>query len=264
MTVDNNETLFAEERQERILQLLKDNRKIMVPELCKAFSVSPATIRNDLRELESTGLLRRTHGGAITANKAGFELNSHQKEIKNISDKRAIARRAAEFIVEGDTLAIDTGTTTLEFVKQIVHIRGITIMTNDIMIASYMEEHSDATVILIGGVLRRNFHCTTGPIACKYLEGFNVDKAIMATNGITIRRGLTTPEINQAEVKKAMIETATEVIVLSDSSKIGVCGFVQFAPLTSIHKLVTDDGISEEDVNEMTGMGIEVIQVKRD
>lgn len=256
------ELLFAEERKSRIIELLKENSKLLVPDLCEYFNVSPATIRNDLRELENAGLLKRTHGGAISNTKTGFELNSYQKEVKNLAEKKAIARFAAELVEDGDTIALDTGTTTLEFARMLTGKKGITVVLNDIAIASFLEDNSDASIILIGGILRKSFHCTIGPTAVKALSGLNVDKAFMATNGITVKKGLTTPDINQAEVKKAMIEIASEIIVLCDSSKIGNYGFAQVAPVTSVHRIITDDKIDERDAGDFKALGITVDRIK--
>lgn len=256
------EPLFAEERKNKILQLLKENDKLLVPDLCECFNVSPATIRNDLRELENAGLLKRTHGGAISNSKTGFELNSYQKEVKKHEEKKAIARFAAGLVEDGDTIAIDTGTTTLEFAKMLSDKKGITVVVNDIAIASVLEESSDANVIMIGGIIRKNYHCTIGPIAIKALSGLSVDKVFMATNGISVKKGLTTPDMNQAEVKKSMIDIASEVIVLSDSSKIGNNGFSQVAPINAVHRLITDDKIDERDLNDFEALGIDVDVVK--
>lgn len=256
------EPLFAEERKTKILELLKENSKIRVPDLCTFFDISPATIRNDLRELESTGLLKRTHGGAISNTKAKFELDSNQKEVENLTEKIAIAKYAADLVEDGDTIAIDTGTTTFEFAKLLTEKKNITVVLNDITIASFLEKNSDANIFLIGGNLRRNFHCTLGPIAVKALSGLSVDRAFIATNGVTNKKGITTPDINQAEVKKAMIGIATEVIVLCDSSKIGINGFAQVATLTEVDRLITDDGICESEAAEIEAQGVMVDIVK--
>lgn len=258
------ETLFAEERHSRILDLLKSSSKILVPDLCEYFGVSPATIRNDLRELENAGLLKRTHGGAISSNriKTGYELNSYQKEVVFHAEKAAIARHAIGLIEDGDTIALDTGTTMLELARLLHQRNGITAVVNDLEIARLLEEHTDANVIFIGGTLRKNFHCTVGPIALKTLESLSVDKAFMGTNGLTTKRGLTTPDLNQAEVKKAMIACATETIVLCDSSKIGYNALVQFAPMSSVNRLITDDKANERDVAEIRSAEVLVDCVK--
>jgi DeoR family fructose operon transcriptional repressor len=252
------EPLFAEERKMKILELLNENSKIIVPELCEYFGVSPATIRNDLRELENSGLLKRTHGGAIKNLQTRYELDTIQKQIKNLPEKQAIAKRAVELVEDGDTIAIDTGTTTLEFAKLLSSRKGITVVVNDIKIASYLEYNTDANIILIGGMIRRHYNCTVGHMAINALKGLNVDKAFMATNGLSIKRGLTTPDMSQAEVKRAMMDIASEIIVLCDSSKIENMAFVQFAPIDRVDRLITDDKIDDRDLNEFKMLGIEV------
>lgn len=187
MEKQNKSPLFAEERKQKILDLLKEKSKLMVPELCSEFGVSPATIRNDLRELENAGLLKRTHGGAIKVSKTSFELNSYQKKVTNLNEKKAIARIAINYVEDGDTIALDTGTTTLELARLLSSRKNITVVLNDIEIAAYLENEQNIDVILIGGSLRKGFHCTVGPIAVRSLQGLYVDKAFMATNGISVK-----------------------------------------------------------------------------
>ncbi len=247
----DNTPLFAEERKEKILQLLREGSKLLVPELCNFFDVSPATIRNDLRDLEEHGKLKRTHGGAIPINKANFELSTQLKEIKNIDEKKRIANCAASFVENGDTIALDTGTTTFELAKMLCAKSKLTVVTNDIKIAAYLEENSDANIVLIGGVLRRSFHCTTGATAIAQLAGFNVDKAFIAANGLSPEKGFTTPMIEQAEIKKGLIATAAETIFVVDSHKFGLVSFTKFADLSDADRLIIDNGIGKKAVLQM-------------
>lgn len=256
------ELLFAEERKQAILGLLEENSKMTVQDLRDYFEVSAATIRNDLRELANAGLLTRTHGGALCNIKTGFELNSYQKEIKNLIQKQAVAKKALDYLEDGDTIAIDTGTTTLEFAKLLNSRKRLTIIVNDIEIARSLEDETDAVIILVGGHVRKNFHCTVGPVAVKSLSGLNVDKAFMAINGLTAKRGLTTPDINQAEIKRAMIDIATEVIVLCDGSKIGNTAFAQVSSIETVNRIITDDTADEAEINNILYFGIKVDIVK--
>jgi len=256
------EFLFAEERKQAILTLLEENSKMTVQDLRDYFEVSSATIRNDLRELANAGLLTRTHGGALCITKAGFELNSYQKEVKNLIPKQAIARKALEFVEDEDTIAIDTGTTTIEFAKLLSSKRNLTVIVNDIEIARCLEDESDAVIIVIGGHVRRNFHCTVGPLATRFLSEFNVDKAFMATNGLTFKRGLTTPDINQAGIKRAMIDIAKEVIVLCDGSKIGNTAFARVAPIEKLNRIITDETADASELNSIISNGVAVEVVK--
>lgn len=256
------ELLFAEERKQAILELLEENSKMTVQDLRDYFEVSAATIRNDLRELANAGLLTRTHGGALSNVKTSFELNSYQKGVKNLTQKQAIARRALEYVDDGDTIAIDTGTTILEFAKLLSSKKRLTIIVNDIEIARCLEDETDAVIIFIGGHIRRNFHCTVGPVAVKSLSGLNVDKAFIATNGLTVKRGLTTPDINQAEIKRAMMDIAAEVNLLCDGSKIGNTAFAQISTIDRVNRLITDETADETELSNILSFGITVDIVK--
>ncbi len=240
--VDNGH-LFLQERQEMILSLLKKEHKVMVPYLCECFSVSPATIRSDLNEMESRGLLTRTHGGAILNTKSGQEKVTNQKVGLNRSEKRLIGLAAAEMVQDGDVIAVDTGTTAMEFVRAITRRKNLTVVTNDLNIAGVLEEQSDATIVFIGGVIRRGFHCSVGPLAIKGMEGLGVDKCFLATNGLTPEFGISTPDMGHAEVKRKMVQIASQVIVMCDSSKIGSSSFCQVVPLSQVDVIITDEGI---------------------
>lgn len=255
------EPIFAEERQRKILKFLEENEKISVQDLCNRFEVSSSTIRNDLRQMDNEGLLERTHGGAILLSRTSFELNSNQKEIKNRSEKKAIAKMAADLIEDGDTVILDTGTTTYELAKNFSQ-KNITVVVNDLEIARCLEEYEHVNVVLLGGIVRKKFHCTVGSSVKEMLSRLNVDKAFMATNGLSFKKGLSTPEMNQAEVKKLMIEVASAVILLCDSSKIGKDSFVQFAPLSSVGRLITDSNISRYDISEFRKNKIDVMIAK--
>lgn len=256
------EQLFAEERKQAILELLEENSKMTVQDLREYFEVSAATIRNDLRELANAGLLTRTHGGALSIDKTGFELNSYQKGVKNLAQKQAIAKKALEYVEDGDTIAIDTGTTTLEFAKLLHAKKRLTIIVNDIEIARCLEDETDAVIILVGGHVRRNFHCTVGPVAVKSLSGLNVDKAFMATNGLTVKRGLTTPDISQAEIKRSMMEVAAEVTVICDGSKIGNTAFAQVSSIERVNRIITDETADETEISNIISYGLSVDIVK--
>ena len=251
--------VFAQERKRMILQLLEKNERISVQELCEYLGVSSSSIRNYLRQMDNEGLLERTHGGALLRPKTSYELNSIQKKINNHEEKTAIAKAAAELIENGDTVVLDTGTTTFELARQLKNKKGITVVVNDIEIARCLEEFEGVNVLLLGGMVRKNFHCTVGTSVINTLSRLNVDKAFIATNALSFEKGLTTPDINQSEVKKAMIGIASAVILLCDCSKIGKESFVQFAELSDISKLITDSNISKYDLDEFKKNHIEVV-----
>lgn len=195
--------------------------------------------------MEKAGKLKRTHGGAIPADKASFELDSARKKIVNSREKQTIAAYCSSLIEDGDTIALDCGTTILELAKCLTKKKGLTVVTNDIHIATYLEEETSCNIIVIGGILRHGFECTVGPIALSTLKGLNVDKAFLGANAFSIAKGFTTPDLNQAEIKKAIIHSAVKRFILCDSSKFGKTSFVEFASVDDIDHLVTDQNVPE-------------------
>ncbi|UCF92619.1 MAG: DeoR/GlpR transcriptional regulator [Desulfobacterales bacterium] len=236
-----NGTLFAQERKLKIMELLAQNKKVTVAELCKFFNVSSATIRNDLRELDNNGQLIRTHGGAIIETKTGFEPMTAQKKDFDLRGKQLIAKAAINLIEDGDNIILDAGTTTLELAKLLYQKKNLTVVTNDLEIVRTLENFDTLHIILMGGMVRKNYNCTIGVQGQKMLSGLTVDKAFMGTHSFSIDKGATTPDINQAETKKAMIESAVKIILLCSHHKLGKASFAQFASLDEIDTLVIDN-----------------------
>ena len=224
--------LFVEERKLKILEHIEEHRKATVAELCDAFHVSSATIRNDLRDLEGAGLLIRTHGGAMVKTKTGLESDMNQRKVQHLEEKRAIAEAALRLVEDGDTIILDTGTTTLELARLLGQRRDITVVTNDLAIALVLEDIETVKAVFMGGIVRRKFHCTVvgGLSGRDVFSGLTVDKAFMALNSFSIEKGASTPDITHAETKKLMMSIAAKVILLFDSSKMGRNSFALFAP----------------------------------
>jgi DeoR family fructose operon transcriptional repressor len=252
------DVLFTEERRLRIVELLGERKKLTVNDLCTLLKVSPATVRGDLRDLDREGLLTRTHGGAMEKVGTGFEQVSSQRSTKNLEAKQAIAEIAKTLVDDGETILIDTGTTTLELARRLVSRRNLTVVTNDLEIARAVEEAPGLQVVLLGGALRKGYHCTLGPAGHRMIEDLRVDKAFMGTNSLCIESGATTPDLQQAETKKAMIAIARKVIVLSDSSKFGRESFARFVDLEKIDVLVTER-VADEDRQRLEERGVEVM-----
>jgi DeoR family fructose operon transcriptional repressor len=252
------ELVFVEERKQAILDYVLERKKTTVQELCERFAVSSATIRTDLRDLERNGLLVRTHGGAMVHEQARFEPDAAEKLVRNAEAKRAIAALALARIEDGDTLIIDTGSTTLALADVLDAKRDLTVLTNDLEIAGRLERHPSATVHLIGGLVRKRFHCTVGAKAEAMLAGLTVDKAFMGANCFSLENGASTPDLEQSELKRRMIEIAASVYLLVDSSKIGRKSFARFAAAGDFDCLLTD-GISAEDRAALEELGVEVL-----
>jgi len=252
------EQAFVEERKREILEYVTARHRASVGELCARFGVSSATMRSDLRDLEEGGLLVRTHGGAMVKDKARFEPDAKEKEDRSSAEKRAIALLAVERVEDGDTIVLDTGSTTLELAALLGSKRDITVLTNDLAIALRLEDHPTATIHVLGGVVRKRFHCTVGSRAEESLEGLTVDKAFMGANAFSVDKGGSTPDLQTAGLKRLMMSIADKAYLLVDSSKLGKNSFAGFAPPGAIDCLVTD-AIAEEDAKALEELGVEVL-----
>lgn len=250
--------MYGEERKSIILDYVQQHSRASVQELSQYLQVSESTIRRDLKELEEAKLLNRTHGGAISLQGVNFEPTYQEKEDKFRLEKEAIARKAAEFIEEGDTILLDSGTTTFHLVQELKSFSRLTVVTNSLILAQELQGVPGIDVMVIGGSLRQETLALVGPIAEQALERVRVDKAFIATNGIDLTEGLTTPNIIEAATKTKMIKAAKQVILLADHSKVEKITFARFAELTEIDKYIIDDGVSEGIVKEIKKMGIEI------
>lgn len=255
------DSMFAQVRKQAITEIVIQKGNVTVGELCERFGVSPATIRNDLRDLEVAGAIERTHGGAMSCQKPLYELNTYQKEDRYVPEKEAIAKTAAEFIQPGDAIALDTGTTTFQLAKHLVGIDNLTVVTYDLEIALWLERNTNVSIIMAGGPVRRNFHCTVGMTAINMISNLRVDKLFTAANGISVKHGLSTPSMEMSNIKTVLLDKADRVFLLSDSSKINRDAFVVFAPISKVDVMITDDKANAEFVAAATEEGVHVICV---
>ena len=159
---------------------------------------------------------------------------------------------------EGDTIVLDTGTTLYEFSKRLKSFKTLTVVTNDLQIAFYLEKETQAQVILLGGAVRKGFHCAVGARTLASLEGLHVDKAFIAANGVSTANGITTPNIEMSKVKELFVQMANEVYLLADSSKMGRTSFARFAGLKDFDMLITDSGIPQDFLQELNNMDVDV------
>lgn len=251
--------VFTEERLSKIVELLAGDRRVAVSELSRLLDVSESTIRRDLSLLEKQGLIKRTHGGAVPATSTAFEPSFIQKEIEFIEEKQSIGRKAAQMIEEGETVILDSGTTTLQIARYCATKRNLTVVTNSIHIALELSGAQEIEVVVVGGSLRKNTYALVGPVAEDGLRGLYADKVFLGVNGISPDRGLSTPNIVEARVKRAMLGAAREAIIVADHSKVGREAFASIAPIDRIQALVTDRGISDSDRRIIEEKGVRVI-----
>lgn len=258
-----SDRMFGEERRLKIAEIISKDKSISVSELSKLFNVSESTIRRDLHVLEEKGFIQRTHGGAILKTGTHYEPAFFEKEEVELEAKRKIGKIAASLIEEGDTILLDSGTTTLEIARNLKNMR-LTVVTNSPLIAIELSKYEDIELIVTGGIQRWRTKALVGPIAEMVIKQFKVDKAFIGTNAISFEDGLMTPDLIEANTKKTMIEVASEVYVVADHSKFGKKSFVKFADLKDITAIITDDEIDYEVVKKYEQANVEILNFERD
>ena len=251
------------ERRHKILELLRVNKTITVKYLCDVLEASEATIRRDLATLESEEKLERTHGGAMLTGdivRLNYEESFYQKESKFASQKRAIANKAFEFLEEDDSIILDAGTTMFELARLIGKstIR-ITVITNSTVISGEISNNPNVELIVVGGKVRLNTLATVGSIPIEMLKRINVTKTFVAANGITVENGLTTPDFEEAAVKKAMLLSGVERFLLADHSKFKKVSMCQIAPVSMLDYTITDQQVDTNVLKQFEENDIKVI-----
>ncbi len=246
--------LSAEERRAVILSMLDESTSLQVAQLADVFGVSRVTVRSDLDALARDGKLRRTHGGAVSLSKMLTVSVQDRRVNVNAEAKRAIAVAAAEFVNDGDSVLVDSGTTALELVRQLTSRRDVTIVTDDFTIADYVDRSAPALdVIMLGGSLRKGHRYTSGPLALRALEELYPEKAFVTPTSYVPGRGLMTGYQSMAELKRAFLSCAKETYVLMDHTKVGASGLMLFGTLADADVVVVDedpDGIVAADAEK--------------
>ncbi|GAA0880400.1 DeoR/GlpR family DNA-binding transcription regulator [Algoriphagus jejuensis] len=238
--------MLPKQRKEKILELLKEDGSAKVNDLARIFKVTEVTIRQDLEKLEKNGLVNREHGGVHLKDVEDKVRNFSLVHQENLREKEIIAQKCLEFIQPGDTIILDSGSTTTEIAKKIVNIKGLTVITNALNIALMLGANPNIDIIMTGGEFKAPTLSLTGQKAADFFKGLNVQKLFLATAGISLKSGLTYPSLSDLVVKKAMIEAADTTYLVADSSKIGKSAFASLGALSLIDYIITDEGIENK------------------
>ena len=257
--MQNHKKKSTVERRAVILQELENKGQVNVQDLSKAFSVSEVTIRNDLTNLEKKRMLVRARGGAIRQNNVGVDFNISEKSQRNFHEKQLIGKKAAAMVEEGDTIMLDSGTTTTSMAKYLTKHNNITVITNALNIAVMLAEFPEINVIVPGGILRKKSLSLVGASAEESFRNYFCDKLFIGVDGFDTIRGITTPNVEEAHLNRAMIALAKQVVVVADSSKFSRRSLALIAPISEVDTIITDEGISEEDKQRLENAGVEVI-----
>jgi len=251
--------MYAEERQQYILDRARGAGRVEVNTLAEDLDVTPETVRRDLTILERHGVLRRVHGGAIPVERLGFEPGVETRAERFVAEKERIAKAALSHLPDEGTVLIDAGTTTLRLAEHLPRDHELTIVTNSLAIATQVAAYPNLSLYLLGGRVRGRTLAAVGSWATNALSEVFVDVAFIGTNGLSVQRGLTTPDQSEAAAKRAMIKAARRSVVLADHTKVGVDHFSRFADLADIAAIITDDGLDPETAAEIEALGPEVV-----
>jgi DeoR family transcriptional regulator of aga operon len=247
------------ERRARILEQVDAAGQVEVQNLSGIFGVSEVTIRNDLAHLEQKNLLLRTRGGAIKQRRVGLDFALAEKQKQHLGEKQHIGRAAAELIKEYDTIILDSGSTTMEIAKNLGHLNHVTVITNALNIASILAEYKNVKVIIPGGFLRENSYSLVGSLAEQNFRNYYCDKVFLGVDGFDSRYGISTPNIEESQLNRVMVEISREIIVVTDSSKFLRRSFAFIIPVTKIDMVITDKGIPQEEQNILKNMSVKVV-----
>jgi DeoR/GlpR family transcriptional regulator of sugar metabolism len=238
--------MTANHRREKILELIQEDGSAKVVELARIFKVTEPTIRQDLEKLEKDGLVIREHGGAYLKN---VDLNVRSVSLahqENLDRKALIAQKCLEFIEPGDTIILDSGSTTTEIAKKLKGFKQLTVITNALNIALLLGAEPGIEVLVTGGEFKPPTLSLTGQKAADFFKGINAQKLFLATAGISLKSGLTYPSISDLVVKKAMIDASEVTYLVADSTKIGKSAFASLGALSLINYIITDEGIENK------------------
>lgn len=252
--------MLAHERQEQILDIIQKEGSVKVSKLTKLFDVSIETIRRDLESLENNGLLKRVYGGAILKKNVFDKLNFTKREKAFKDEKKEIAQIAIRYVEEGQSIALNGGTTNLEIVRELREkFKNLTIITNSLMIANELSDVEGFTIILIGGVLNNKEYAFYSEFTENILSNFVIDTAFISVSGVSLNRGITDYLINEVKIQKKIMEVSQEVIILADSSKIDSASLVKTANIDDVNLIITDSKLDSKILNKYLKNGIEII-----
>jgi DeoR family fructose operon transcriptional repressor len=253
--------MYAEERQEAIAALVISKGRASVTELAQTYDVTTETVRRDLAALDKAGVVRRVHGGAVPARALHLvEPGVGERESTRSDFKDAIAAAAIDYVPRtGASMLLDAGTTTGRIAALLPTNRELVVVTNSVPIAARLAAIDSVSLQLLGGRVRGVTQAAVGEQALRVLDSIRVDIAFIGTNAISVRHGLSTPDGEEAAVKRAMVRSANYVVVAADSSKVGREDFVSFAPISSVDTLITDTELDDADRHLLTEQGVEVV-----
>lgn len=251
--------IYAEERRSAMVQRARQEGRVEVNALAREFGVTPETVRRDLASLARHGLLRRVHGGAIPVQRLEHEPALDARNRAMVEEKQRIARAALAELPSEGTILIDAGSTTATFAELLPEDRPLTVVTNSLPIALTLSARPNLTVLTTGGRVRGRTSAMVDDWAKSRMEQLLVDVAFIATNGLSIERGLTTPDPAEAATKGAMLSAARHVVLLADHTKFGQDHFAHVGAIADVDVVISDAGLDADAAQQLREAGPRVV-----
>ena len=246
------------ERHQQIIDLVQSKGYESVTNLCKTLKVSAVTIRKDLKLLEKSNKLFRTHGGASNTNPFTIDRNVNEKENMQIEEKKSIAKKAAEYITANDSIIIASGTTMLALAREVIPKQKLIVITSALQVATELIKHHDIEIFQLGGMIRQSSSSVIGSYAENILKDFFCTKLYLGVDGLDFEFGITTSNSMEAQLNKSMMQVVQKVIVLADHTKFGKRGFSRVCGLDEIDEIITDKYISPSILEKFQSLGIKI------
>jgi DeoR family transcriptional regulator of aga operon len=257
----DGDQMLIDERRNHILNLLQGKGRVLVADLSRTLGISQITIRKDLDNLQAKGLIQRTHGGALPAHTGALSDPSLQEKQKQHSqEKQRIAAAAVRLVQEGQCVMLDSGTTTTAIAQALKRFSQLTVITNAVNIAAELTG-TNFEVILTGGTLRKNSFSLVGPLAEDVLEEMHADILFLGVDGFDVEMGVTTPNLLESRVNRAMVKAARKIVAVCDSTKFSRRSLSRIVAPSAIHHVITDRNVPAGVVEALESQNIEVTVV---
>ena len=254
--------MFPEERRRRILDLVDRRGRVSVKDLSHRFDVSDVTIRADLKALADEGMVVRTHGGAVPGDRSLRYLSLSKRLKKQVAEKRRIGERGASLVSDGEAIFLDSSSTALAVARNLRRHHDLTIITNALAVAQDMLDVQDVTVLMVGGRLHRDTASLVGGLEIeKQFGNLNIQRGFFGAHGISIEQGLTDVSVQEAHVKRSLVDRCQEVVAVVDGTKWKCTGLASFARLEQIDRVITDAGAPSGAVERVRALGPDVLVV---
>jgi len=258
--INNNTQFLKDERHAQIRRLVEVRGQMTVSELSSQFNVSEATIRRDLEELDGHWL-RRTHGGAVRLERAAKEPPILQRVNEQQAEKARIGQAAVRLIQNGETIFLGSGSTVLEIAHAIPTELHLTVITNSLTVVNELAGRPQVELVVIGGMFRPSELSMVGHIAEHDIQEFRADRVFIGMRSIDCKQGFTNDFMPETLTDRTIMTIAPQVVVVADHTKFNRVSMVFVAPIIAAHRIITDNGITNEQAAEIREMGVEVIVV---